>query len=89
MNKLCENCNHYKESFEFRGRNCIACELTNNIIVNEHAEKCSFYNKDMSEEDICFNCKHFIGGGDWGLSCAKHYHKLTEALNKMCEDAEV
>ena len=45
-------------------------------------------NKDLSNEPICYNCKHYLGGGDWGLSCAKHYHVLTEALHEICEDFE-
>ena len=88
MDKLCENCSHFKENVVFCNRNCVVCELTNTIMVNESAQSCNLYNKDMSEEDICFNCKHFIGGGDWGLACAKHYHRLPRALDKMCEDGE-
>ena len=44
--------------------------------------------KDLSQEDICFACQHFGGGGDWGLACHKHYHRLPEALSPKCEDFE-
>lgn len=88
MEQLCENCSHYKGTFEFYGTNSITCELTNTIMVNESARNCGFYNKDMSNERICFNCKHFAGGSDWGLACAKHYYKLPRALTKMCKDGE-
>lgn len=89
MEQLCENCIHYRETINFYGKDCITCELTNTIMVNESAKSCGFYNKDISNERICFNCKHFAGGSDWGLACAKHYHSLPRALTEMCEDGEL
>lgn len=89
MEQLCENCSHYRETMKFYGMDCVICELTNVIMANESAQSCGFYNKDMSSEWICFNCKHFIGGSDWGLACAKHYHSLPKALSEMCEDGEL
>ena len=68
--------------------------LNGTLFHDHHYKICTFIvfhyleMEDMSEEDICFNCKHFIGGGDWGLACAKHYHRLPRALDKMCEDGE-
>ena len=89
MNKHCEECSHFLSNLTIGSRtDCVQCELTNTIMVSEFAEFCKLYNKDLSEEDICFNCKHFRGGGDWGLACGKHYHRLPRALDRMCEDAE-
>lgn len=36
--------------------------------------------------DICFNCKYWLGGGDWGLSCEKDYHNCsTNGFDEACE----
>ena len=89
MDRRCENCSHFRNNFTIGSRtDCVQCELTNRIMVSKSAETCNLYNRDLSEEDICFNCRHFLGGGDWGLACAKHYHSLPKALDKMCGDAE-
>ena len=32
---------------------------------------------DIENMRICFNCAHWIGGGDWGLSCRKDYYIAT------------
>ena len=44
--------------------------------------------KDLSNNNICLNCKHYLGGGDWGLSCGKDYYKLVNALDKSCDEIE-
>lgn len=89
MDRLCENCSHFVQFLNIGNwTECIQCELTNQVIMNQGAGSCNLYNKDLSEEDICFNCKYFLGGGDWGLACAKHYHSLPVALDRMCEDGE-
>lgn len=88
MSRLCEDCFHHRKTIILYGKDCATCELTNAIMVNETAQSCGLYNKDISNERICFNCKHFIGGADWGLACAKHYHSLPRALTEMCDDAE-
>ena len=65
------------------------CELTRLVITNvDDFVKCEYWNKDLSREKICLNCKHFIGGGDWGLSCAKDYYRLSNALSTACDDFE-
>ena len=45
-------------------------------------------NVPVCKAEICINCKHYRGGGDWGLACAKHYYKLPNAGSKVCEDVE-
>ena len=38
---------------------------------------------------ICYNCKHWIGGGDWGLSCRKNYYlSSTNGFRETCEEFE-
>lgn len=38
---------------------------------------------------VCAQCKHFIGGGDFGNSCSEMYGITTEASNADdCEDFE-
>ena len=44
---------------------------------------------NIKEKDICYNCKHWIGGGDWGLSCRKDYYVASSnGFNKACEKFE-
>ena len=89
MDKKCENCSHFlSNDFMIGGIQCVQCELTNTIMVSKSAETCKFYNRDISDLLVCFNCKYFGGGADWGLACSKHYHMLPQALDDMCEDAE-
>ena len=66
----------------------VQCELTNKIFTKDDVRKngCKYHNVDLSQEKICFNCKCFLGGSDWGLACAKHYHRLPNALSKACEE---
>lgn len=88
MSKRCEDCSHFQYDYTMWEHQCIKCELTNTILKAESAETCKLYNKDLSEYDICVNCKYFGGGGDWGLACAKHYHRLPHALDDACDDME-
>ena len=86
----CSTCNHKRGTTQFCGTEVTICELTNRLI-QEYKVKihvCECHNKDLSQEDICFACQHFGGGGDWGLAWHKHYHRLPEALSPKCEDFE-
>lgn len=86
--KCCENCIHFSEHFNIGKQECVACELTSRVLKSKNAETCKLYNVDISEETVCFNCKYFLGGGDWGLACSKDYYSLPKALDQMCEDGE-
>jgi len=66
-------------------RTAYRCRLTRTLLTGK---PCHLYNKDISGYELCINCKHFLGGGDWGLACGKHYHRLPEALDKACDDIE-
>ena len=79
----CKDCRYYQGKIEILTKTYHSCALTR-MVVN--GEKCPLYNVDLSNSDICYNCKHYLGGNDWGLSCAKHYNRLTEALHEVCED---
>ena len=44
---------------------------------------------EVKNMNICYNCKHWIGGGDWGLSCAKNYYNCsTNGFDEVCEQFE-
>ena len=81
----CKECKYYQGKIEILTKTFHKCALIP-IVVN--GEKCPLYNVDLSNIKICYNCKHYLGGYDWGLSCAKHYHRLTEALKDACNDFE-
>ena len=54
-------------------------------------DECEWQYFDMSAKRVCGNCIHFIGLGDWGLGCKKHYYKLPKRVtdSTKCEDYEV
>ena len=85
----CLNCfhapkNEYKEAF---GALRPYCTLTNTILLKDLAAvgRCKFYNKDVANMRICGNCTHFLGGGDWGLSCAKSYSNIVNSVCDACD----
>lgn len=42
--------------------------------------------ENVDKLHICFNCKHWIGGGDYGLSCTENYHSTnTNGFEVACE----
>ena len=64
------------------------CEVLRNYLLSYEKVKelgCEHYNKDYSQEKICLNCASYLGGGDWGLACSTHYHRLPTALTEACE----
>ena len=89
----CETCFHKVGTREItifqKKTSCVFCEIHNNQLIDSIAvshKGCEFYNIDMSNEKICLNCEHFLGGGDWGLACDKHYHILSQPLTEACQD---
>lgn len=45
--------------------------------------------EDVEQLQICYNCKHWFGGGDWGLSCAKDYYNCnTNGFTPACKEFE-
>ncbi len=87
----CETCYHktgeYMDNI-FGHTHVTRCEVYHNRLINSEGiswEGCPYHNKDLSQERICMNCEHFLGGGDWGLACAANYHALPEALSNACD----
>jgi hypothetical protein len=41
----------------------------------------------LSGYDICYNCKYYGGGGDWGLFCSHKgmYHHLGKFSDDPCD----
>lgn len=82
----CESCIYYLGTVNIFDKVGYLCSLTNKVL---EGSGCALYNRDLSDESMCLNCKHFLGNaGDWGLCCSKHYHKLCTALSNSCEDFE-
>lgn len=84
---FCENCKYYKvDNFVFDGKeytNCM-CDITH--VVNPQA--CTYFtdNEKVKDMNICYNCKYWYGGGDWGLSCEKNYYNCsTNGFDEVCE----
>ena len=79
----CIQCKYYKPLDEFHNHICDITHLRNTI-------SCPIPSDELvAAADICYNCKHWIGGGDWGLSCRKDYYNTSSnGFNKACEKFE-
>ena len=66
------------------------CSLTHHVIKPDVESDCKCFNKDLSEYDICYNCKYYGGGGDWGLFCSHKdmYHHLGKFSDAPCKRYE-
>lgn len=96
--KDCKNCRHYV-SYEddinssktdyFLGLG--ECRIKQRLVANDTvgtAVSCKIFDIDLSEKKICYNCRFFIGGHDWGLACSKLYHSLPKAISDACKEFE-
>ena len=88
MSKKCQDCKYLSKYYEFNDKQYIQCYLTNTILTDNAEEMCDCHDINLDGIDICFNCRYFGGGGDWGLACRKHYHALPKATDRMCKDGE-
>lgn len=79
----CKYCQMYKESIG-------TCTLTRSVVDADKGHSCTCYNRDLSKYAICYNCKYYIGGGDWGLFCSHKdmYHHLGKFCDDPCEKYE-
>lgn len=80
----CKNCKYFSElNHDFY---CGRCDITN--VYN--TKSCTLSSdEDVEHLPICYNCQHWYGGGDWGLSCAKHYYNCSNnGFDKACEQFE-
>ena len=85
----CIDCKYCQISeFEFQGKSYknAYCELSHLIIKVDKEHNCQCFNKDLSKYNICYNCKYYCGGGDWGLFCShkKMYHHLGKFNDDPC-----
>jgi len=86
----CEDCKYIQiDDFEFNGkkyRNAY-CTLTSVVVNYCKPSSCEYFNADLSDQDICYNCENYIGGRDWGLFCRhdkKHYY-IGKFNDEPCE----
>lgn len=86
----CKYCHYCKEAnIQLKTGMYISnsCDITHTL----NKKSCDYIISDAEVEDmnICYNCKHWIGGGDWGLSCRKDYYiTSTNGFNEACEQSE-
>ena len=86
--RSCKDCIHHRKLAEsIAYPDGIGCQLLNTIYYKSGhaAESCKYFNVEVKGLPICYNCKHFLGGGDWGLACDDDYYKLPTATTKACE----
>ena len=86
----CKDCRYsYTTSFEAKNNTVTitVCTLTNIIVIPDKENYCECFNRDLSKYDICYNCKYYRGGRDWGLFCAhdKMYHHLGNFSDYPCD----
>lgn len=80
----CKNCRYFNERND--GIVFGSCNITH--ICN--TKSCTLPSDEVVESlPICFNCQHWYGGGDWGLSCSKNYYNCSSnGFDKACEQFE-
>ena len=86
----CRECQYARIShFQLKNKmtESASCGLTN-IVIHADAERdCRYFNADLSQRDICYNCQFYMGGGDWGLFCSHKdmYHHLGKFNDEPCK----
>ena len=83
----CKDC-QYAVTSDYLGDDKVCCTLTNILMRAYAAHDCDYFNFDLSEYDICYNCKYYGGGHDWGLFCSKRYHHLGNFNDLACDEFE-
>lgn len=86
----CRDCKYCQISnFKFKDKSYTnaCCSLSHYVVKPDISHKCEYFNKDLSEYNICYNCRYYIGGGDWGLFCSHKgmYHHLGNFNDEPCE----
>lgn len=86
----CKDCKYSSDVYELSNKECCTCYLTRYVMDANIERECNCYNHDLSQYDICYNCKYYGGGGDWGLFCSHEdmYHHLGKFSDKPCERYE-
>lgn len=94
MVSICKDC-MYSDPFEIKNKDgttkeYLCCTLSNRVLPMDAHGNCGCFNVDLSEYDICYNCKYYGGGNDWGLFCSHKdmYHHLGNFNDVPCERYE-
>ena len=80
---LCADCSRCRGTVDVGGYVGYMCKLTHTVLAGTG---CQLRHMDISNERLCVNCEHYLGGNDWGLSCAKEYHRLVDPMDYGCLD---
>jgi hypothetical protein len=77
----CKNCKYLNK--EIGWNNFDVCKITSRV----NPISCNIKNdEDVKNMRICYNCHHWYGGGDWGLSCAKNYYDCSsDGFREACD----
>lgn len=80
----CKNCKYLRELKSGFANNM--CDITHRF----NPISCSIESDEIIERlPICYNCQHWYGGGDWGLSCVKNYYNCSiNGFDEACERFE-
>ena len=80
----CKNCKYRREvNKTFIDHICDITHLISSVSCDIASDD------DVENMDICYNCKHWLGCGDWGLSCRKNYYNCScNGFDKACEQFE-
>lgn len=84
--KTCQYCQQSSYAMKGKQVNIACCILSNYVVKTDKEHNCTLYNKDLSGYDICYNCKYYLGGSDWGLFCSHKdmYHHLGKFGDDPC-----
>ena len=82
----CKDCKYSIGAY----RGCSSCTLTHIIVNPDKEHDCQCFNADLSQYNICYNCKYYLGGGDWGLFCSHKdmYHHIGKFNDEPCRHFE-
>lgn len=80
----CKICRYFKVGSDNFSHD--VCDVTN---VCDPTSCDIVSDEEVETMNICYNCQHWYGGGDWGLSCAKNYYNCSvNGFDKACEQFE-
>ena len=83
----CHKCGEHQTTMFGKTFQAVQCSIFHNRVFTSEmvkAKGCKFHNRDISQEKICLNCEHYLGGGDWGLACKANYYKLPGPTSEAC-----
>ena len=82
----CKDCKYYEDDHNEFFRTMM-CKISHRW--KPESCTCITSGAEVEDMDICYNCKYWHGGGDWGLSCEKDYYNCSvNGFDKACEQFE-